>query len=202
MSFGPWLNYIKNAEKSSFITGKIRKVHYKCNDGAEMLEEYNMDTGVLMRRGWKKKNDVLCLQPAGDDMNKILFNWDIELGEVISTKQSEDFVVKESSAAVRYTCIITLHIEDTYFCMYLPLQPILTKRLTRNNIEWRIRNLPYSLETYNVTADQTKKMIVVRTTNKKYFKEIPVPELSRCGLLPSQEHISIAHQLNTLIITV
>lgn len=89
---------------------------------------------------------------------------------------------------------------DLFVCLYF--QPILTKRLTRNNIEWRIRNLPYSLETYNVTADQTKKLIVVRTTNKKYFKEIQVPELSRCGLLPTQEHLSIAHQLNTLIITV
>lgn len=101
MSFEPWLNYIKNAEKSSFITGKIRKVHYKFGDGAEMLEEYNMDTGVLMRRGWKKRNDVLCMQPAGEDVNKTLFNWDIELGEVMSTKQIDDFVVKESSTAVR-----------------------------------------------------------------------------------------------------
>lgn len=101
MSFEPWLNYIKNAEKSSFISGKIRKVHYKCGDGAEMLEEYSMDTGVLMRRGWKKRNDVLCMQPAGEDANKILHNWDIELGEVISTKPSDDFLVKESNTAVR-----------------------------------------------------------------------------------------------------
>lgn len=103
MSFELWLNYIKNAEKSSFITGKIRKIHYKFSDGAEMLEEYNMDTGVLMRRGWKKKNDVLCMQPGGEDMNKTLFDWDIELGEVISTKQIDDFMVKESSTAVMNT---------------------------------------------------------------------------------------------------
>lgn len=118
MSFEPWLNYIKNAEKSSFITGKIRKVHYKFSDGAEMLEEYNMDTGVLMRRGWKKKNDVLCMQPAGEDMNKTFFNWDIELGEVISTKQSDDFVVKESSTTVKYNCISILHFEIIYFCLF------------------------------------------------------------------------------------
>lgn len=81
-------------------------------------------------------------------------------------------------------------------------QPILSKRITRNNIEWRIRNLPYPLEIYNVTADESKNAIVVRTTNKKYFKEIYVPELSRCGLLPSQDAITLAHQHNTLIISV
>lgn len=58
------------------------------------------------------------------------------------------------------------------------------------------------METYSITADQVKKSIIVRTTNKKYFKEINVPELSRCDITPQQDSMSIAHQHNTLIITV
>lgn len=100
MSFEPWLNYLRNAEKTSFITGKIRKVHYKFSDGAEMLEEYSMETGVLMRRAWKKKQDVLCMQRANDNLNKTLFNWDIELGELAPVTQTDDFMVKESNTAV------------------------------------------------------------------------------------------------------
>lgn len=87
----------------------------------------------------------------------------------------------------------------THYCIE---QPILTKRITRINIEWRIRNLPYPLETYAVTVDATRKTIIVRTTNKKYYKEIPMPELTRCNIVPEQDHLKLMHQHNTLIITV
>lgn len=81
-------------------------------------------------------------------------------------------------------------------------QPILSKRITRHSIEWRIRNLPYSIETYAVAANTGQPSITVRTTNKKYFKNIHVPELERCLLQTEQDAISLKHQLNTLIITV
>jgi protein DPCD len=41
----------------------------------------------------------------------------------------------------------------------------LSRKDTRAALQWRIRNLPYPLDTYNVTAED--KLIVVRTTNKK-----------------------------------
>lgn len=69
-------------------------------------------------------------------------------------------------------------------------------------IEWRIRNLPYPIETYSVTASGDDCTITVRTTNKKYFKKIHIPELTRCSLLPDQQLISLKHLHNTLIITV
>jgi len=43
---------------------------------------------------------------------------------------------------------------------------------TRQSFEWRIRNLPYSIETYDVTVDQSGRAIVVRTTNKKLAYEL------------------------------
>ncbi|KAG4070502.1 hypothetical protein HA402_005734 [Bradysia odoriphaga] len=168
MSFANWLNQIKNAEKSSAISGKCRKVHYKFIDGQEMVEEYSMDTGVLQRRAWKREK-ALGGQP----------DWEIELGDFGRSLNSQDtFVVRES---------IT--------------EPVLTKRLTKGSIEWRIRNLPYPIKTYSVTASPDDCSITVRTTNKKYFKKILIPELTRCELLPSQELILIQHLHNTLVIT-
>ncbi|KAK3911295.1 Protein DPCD [Frankliniella fusca] len=77
--------------------------------------------------------------------------------------------------------------------------PMLTKRITKTNIEWRIRNLPYARDVYSVTADTDG--ITVRTSNKKYFKKIDVPELARVGLLADSSLLSYTHQFNTLIIT-
>lgn len=99
MSFQSWIDYIKNAEKTSFISGKLRRVHYKMRDGAEMIEEYSMDTGILVKRAWKKKRDILCTDSA-DDMNNAHYNWDIELGEKIQPLKSSEFFVKESTSEV------------------------------------------------------------------------------------------------------
>lgn len=107
MSYEPWLNYLRTAEKVSIIAGKVRKVHYKMCDGAEMLEEYSMETGILIRRAWKKQTDVLCMKPADDDLN-IRFDWNIELGELASQPITGEFVVKESSATV--SMVLYLHI--------------------------------------------------------------------------------------------
>lgn len=52
-----------------FDIGK-RKVHILFEDGKEMVEEYNMDTNVVVRRLWKKKNNF------GTDIG-----WDVEIGD-------------------------------------------------------------------------------------------------------------------------
>ncbi|EDV38881.1 uncharacterized protein Dana_GF25025 [Drosophila ananassae] len=184
MSYQNWLNYLQSAEKNSMISGRLRKVLYKFPDGQQMAEEYNMDTGIIQRRAWRK-----CKQLMGEP------EWEIELGEEprqlnwSGNKQTgpggdadslagSEFTVRESNTA-----------------------PLLTKRVTKKNIEWRIRNMPYALEVYNVTASPEQRAIIVRTTNKKYYKVIPVPDLDRCGVAPAQDNISVHHQFNTLIIT-
>nr|CAD7256570.1 unnamed protein product [Timema shepardi]CAD7572760.1 unnamed protein product [Timema californicum] len=105
--------------------------------------------------------------------------WEVELGDPEpSTLTSTNLEIKESS-----------------------ITPFVTKRLTKSSIEWRIRNLPYPLAVYSVTADPENMSITVRTSNKKYFKVLPVPDLQRVGLQPAQKNISVTHQYNTLIIT-
>jgi hypothetical protein len=43
--------------------------------------------------------------------------------------------------------------------------------------EWRVRNLPYPKPTYAVTLEQSDRKIVVRTSNKKYYKRIAIEDL-------------------------
>lgn len=168
MSFAVWLDLIKKAEKSSVISGRSRKIHYKFPNGSQMAEEYSMDTGVCIRRGFKIEKTL-----------KNTDNWEMEVGESPAGLSDDTFMLKESNT-----------------------EPCLTKRITKNNIEFRIRNLPYPIEIYSVAANPETKKITVRTSNKKYFKNITIEELERCDLLPCQANISFTHQFNTLVITV
>ncbi|XP_063992541.1 protein DPCD [Diachasmimorpha longicaudata] len=77
--------------------------------------------------------------------------------------------------------------------------PIVSRRITKTGLEWRIRNLPYPKEVYSITADGG--LLIVRTSNKKYFKKLNIPDLDRVGLKPDQDRISFTHQFNTLVIT-
>lgn len=62
--------------------------------------------------------------------------------------------------------------------------------------------MPYPIETYSVTVDKDNTCMFVRTSNKKYFKKLDIPELKRVGLFPEQSSVEFSHKFNTLIITV
>lgn len=91
MSFANWLDKIRNAEKTSNINGRSRRISYKFVDGQEMVEEYSMDTGVVQRRAWKREKTL-----GGEP------DWEIEMGDTIRSLNSQDkFVVRESVTEVR-----------------------------------------------------------------------------------------------------
>jgi hypothetical protein len=79
--------------------------------------------------------------------------------------------------------------------------PIFLRKDTPEHFQWRIRNLTYPANVYSVTVDHEKQQIVVRTSNKKYFKRIDVEDLARLNLKLKEESLSWKHQHNTLIIS-
>lgn len=181
-----WYNYILKADKSCLIQNNLRKIHYLFEDGKEMVEEYNTDTKVLTRRAWRTKNE---LGNEGD--------WDIEIGDPEpSCFKTEQLIVENSTQVSELFKVAILHL------IHLHFQPFVTRRITRTNLEWRIRNLPYPIDTYTVMVEKTDKCLVVRTTNKKYYKKLVIPELDRLNLLPQQENVQFSHKFNTLVITV
>ncbi|KAJ3216497.1 hypothetical protein HDU67_009364 [Dinochytrium kinnereticum] len=78
--------------------------------------------------------------------------------------------------------------------------PQLVRRDGRDEFVFRIRNLPYPKECYDVRVEERK--IVVRTTNKKYFTKIPIPDLDRLNPPHPLDARNIAydHGANTLVI--
>jgi protein DPCD len=79
--------------------------------------------------------------------------------------------------------------------------PIYTRLDTKEMFQWRIRNLPYDADVFSVTIEQEKNEIVVRTSNKKYFKRIQIPEMSKIGMKLVEKELSWKHQHNTLVIS-
>ena len=53
---------------------------------------------------------------------------------------------------------------------------------TPERFEWRIRNLKYPKDVYNISIDHNTQEIVIRTSNKKYFKRFDIPDMKRLGL--------------------
>ncbi|KAG6446036.1 protein DPCD [Manduca sexta] len=164
-----WYHTLLGAEKSCLKEEKIKKIHYKFEDNREMVEEYNVDTQVLLRRAWKVKGKL-----GGEG------KWEVEIGDPLP-----DMMVNTDSAEI-------IESKD---------QPIVSRRNTRINLEWRIRNLPYPIGTYSVEANSDEKCIIVRTTNKKYYKKLQIPELVRLNLPVEQANIQFTHSFHTLIIT-
>jgi hypothetical protein len=75
--------------------------------------------------------------------------------------------------------------------------PIFFRQDTATDWSWRVRQLPYPASTYQVTVDAEKNQIVVRTTNKKYFKRIDAPN----GEKMKQSEVNWNWGYETLVIT-
>ncbi|XP_075865944.1 protein DPCD isoform X2 [Microcebus murinus] len=79
--------------------------------------------------------------------------------------------------------------------------PIFMRKDTKMSFQWRIRNLPYPKDIYSVCVDQNERCIIVRTTNKKYYKKFSIPDLDRYQLPLDDSSLSFAHANCTLIIS-
>jgi hypothetical protein len=90
----------------------------------------------------------------------------------------------------------------------------------RDSFIWRVRNITYPKEVYQVTLDPNERKITIRTTNKKYFKKFEIPgkisfpsqlsllyfaklfllDLNRKKLPYEEANLSWKYENNTLII--
>jgi len=78
--------------------------------------------------------------------------------------------------------------------------PLFLRKDTPTAFSWRVRNLPYPPETYSVTIDDEAQQIIIRTSNKKYYKRITVDDLKRAGTALDAKDLLWKHQNNTLVI--
>jgi len=145
-----------------------KKIHTTFPDGAEMVEEFDEKTDVLMLRKTRKPTAM-----GGEG------EWVFEVG------QAPETAFDPYSHSMRAS----------------NSNPVFLRKDTPQDFQWRIRNLMFPADVYSITVDHEKQEIVVRTSNKKYFKRIPVPDCARLGLPLKDEMLTWKHQHNTLIIS-
>ena len=81
------------------------------------------------------------------------------------------------------------------------MQPVLVRKDTLDTIQFRIRNLPYPAQVYSVSISQPDQThIIVRTSNKKYYKKIGISDITEIGETLSEENLQWTHRNNTLMI--
>ncbi|KAG5500534.1 hypothetical protein JKF63_03628 [Porcisia hertigi] len=156
--------------KSSVIRGDRKQITSKFTDGSELLEEYDVVTDALLLR---KRRSCNALGGFSD--------WIIEVGTEAPSRNLDRALIVESSGS-----------------------PVVVRQDTRESYVVRIRNLPYPREVFSVTVERQDGdaigKIVVRTSNKKYFKRLDIPDLERAQIPLEGAHLSYDVQHQTLII--
>ena len=101
---------------------------------------------------------------------------EIDSGKLLATKQREK---RTSGAYGPWEWVYGSPVEQRQDVETMEMSsknPIFFRQDTDDEWQWRVRQIPYPANFYNVTVDEVKNQIVIRTTNKKYFKRIDAPE--------------------------
>ena len=106
-------------------------------------------------------------------------NWTTEIGEEIKRNNNEDFLIKVNN--------------DN--------NPIFIRKDTKENFEFRIRNLKGDADNFMIDIDKDKDEIVIRTKNKKYYKRFNIPDLKRLNLNLNENNLKVNFSNNVLVIT-
>ncbi|KAK3589438.1 hypothetical protein CHS0354_020773 [Potamilus streckersoni] len=104
--------------------------------------------------------------------------WEFEVGEELMVRNLESEGLIETSS-----------------------NPIFIRKDTKTAFQWRVRNLPYPKETYILSIDDDQQNIIIRTTNKKYYKKFGIPDMNRIQLALEPQNLSFAYANNTLIVS-
>lgn len=154
------------AKQTAIITGGRKKVSTVLPDGAEVIEEFDLQTDQLLVRKRRAKTVL------GRELD-----WVYEVGAPPPRATVANETLAENTA-----------------------NPVFTRADRIDCFEWRVRNLPYPKSTYSVTLDEADRKVVVRTSNKKYYKRIAIEDMDRLKLPLSADALDWTHENNTLII--
>jgi hypothetical protein len=79
--------------------------------------------------------------------------------------------------------------------------PVVVRSDTSDAFQWRIRNCFFDKDVYSVAVDPVEQNIKVRTSNRKYYKVIDIPDMKRFKLSMVPQALKWSHANNTLIIS-
>ncbi|GFS02655.1 protein DPCD-like [Elysia marginata] len=160
--------------------GKLQSAQKTCliQDGRRKIHFTFPDATEMAEEYDTKTNDLIVRKWRKKGTLGGAGRWEMEIGE--------------------QSVPINLEVEGL---MESSLNPIFVRKDTKTHFQWRIRNLPYPIDTYKVAAKPEERQIVISTTNKKYYKKFNIPDLDRCQVQIDQSAIEFAHANNTLIIS-
>eukprot|EP01116_Phalansterium_solitarium_P004622 TRINITY_DN15671_c0_g1_i1.p1 TRINITY_DN15671_c0_g1~~TRINITY_DN15671_c0_g1_i1.p1 ORF type:complete len:209 (-),score=37.68 TRINITY_DN15671_c0_g1_i1:316-942(-) len=149
-----------------------KKVYTLWDDGRERVEEFDIMTDDLLVRRWRRDHKrQVNVQDTGE-------GWEYEIGE-------------PPRRALALTETVLENVNN----------PVFFRKDTAADFVWRVRNITYPKATYDISADAKEQKIVIRTSNRKYFKKFDIPDLVRRGLPLDPAQLSWAHENYTLVIT-
>ncbi|KAL8580196.1 hypothetical protein ACOMHN_049256 [Nucella lapillus] len=83
-----WMEKLKKAQKTCLIQDGRRKIHFDFQEGLELSEEYDLTTGELVVRRWRKKGSL-----GGQG------SWETEVGDSAAMSNLETDGIKESTVS-------------------------------------------------------------------------------------------------------
>eukprot|EP00759_Apiculatamorpha_spiralis_P044637 PhF_6_TR41586/c0_g1_i1/m.63016/K20800/DPCD; protein DPCD len=147
-------------------------------------------------------NDRRRITTTNPDGSEMIEEYDVITDELLLRKvrQGKNALGRESPWVYEVGSEPKVFRPDTDTLREASTEPVLSRKDSADYFEWRVRNLPYPKETYDVSVDLEKQQIVVRTTNKKYFKRIDVPDLKRQGTPMVASNLAWDWKHNTLLV--
>ncbi|CUG86575.1 Hypothetical protein, putative [Bodo saltans] len=169
-SMASGMSRVLKEPKTSVISNGRKRIVSKFTDDSEMLEEYDVVTDELLLRKSRKQTAVGGEGP-----------WVIEVGtEARQGNLDRDLIVESVGA------------------------PQLSRQDTAEEYVYKIRNLPYKKDVFEVSVEKRSgnalNSIVVRTSNKKYFKVIDIQDLQRGSIDLDAANLSWDVKFDTLTI--
>jgi hypothetical protein len=139
---------------SAVVVGAKIQVQINWDDvSLERVDEYDMQSKELITRKWRETNALGKKR-----------EWQYEVGEPGRGKAG-------ASNADGTSGVVDLFVAST--------NPVFLRRDDPRAFVFRIRNLPYPRDVYQISLDDEKQQVVLRTSNKKYFKRFDMPALKR-----------------------
>ncbi|XP_017272417.1 protein DPCD [Kryptolebias marmoratus] len=158
---------------------KLSKKTALVHDGKRKIH-YLLTDGRELAEEYDLKTDELIVRkwrhksPLGGQSS-----WQVEVGETLDFTASFDSDgIKESSS-----------------------NPVFMRKDTKSSFQWRIRNLPYPKDVFSVSVVPSDRCVIIKTSNKKYYKKFSIPDLDRSQLPLDGSALSFTHANNTLIVS-
>ncbi|CAH8443269.1 unnamed protein product [Schistosoma rodhaini] len=161
----------------------------------ERTQLQNMDTSAWIKKVKSAKATVII-----EDGLQMVEEYDLSTHNLLG-KKFRSKTVLGGDGQWEYEVGEPLRRENQFseHLMESPQAPLFIRSDVPRAFQWRIRNLPYPLDVYRISVEDGN--ILLRTTNKKYYKKFNIPDMTRMGLPLNEKSISLTHANNTLLIS-